>query len=132
MKYFRIRNGRFSIKPWKNADNNKEKSLVINNDVVSYYAYLPAFFIHDDIKLNFTENSKIDYHAKCQFWPEKSPNGGKVIKTTMGMSFMYSPFFLAGHIYANNSQYKADGFSKPYEFFLVFSCLFYLIIGRIP
>ena len=121
----------FNIKPWKNADDNKEKSLVINNDVVSYYAYLPAFFIHDDLQLNFTETDKIDYHAKCQFWPEKSPNGGKVIKTTMGMSFLYSPFFIAGHIYAINSHHKADGFSKPYEFFLTFSCLFYLTIGII-
>ena len=119
----------FNIKPWRNANNDKEKSLVINNDVVSYYAYLPAFFIHNDIKLEFTENSKVNYHAKCQFWPEKSPNGGKVIKTTMGMSIMYAPFFFAGHIYALNSNHKADGFSKPYEFFLTFSCLFYLIIG---
>ena len=119
----------FNIKPWKNADNTKEGSLVINNDVVSYYAYLPAFFIHDDLKLNFTENSKIDYHAKCQFWPEQSYNGGKVIKTTMGMSFLYSPFFMLGHLYASNSHHQADGFSKPYEFFLTFSCLFYLFIG---
>lgn len=119
----------FNIKPWKNADDDKEKSLVINNDVVSYYAYLPAFFIHDDIQLEFTENDSIDYYLKCQFWPEIAPNGGKVIKTTMGMSILYAPFFFAGHIYALNSHYKADGFSKPYEFFLTFSCLFYLLIG---
>ena len=48
----------------------------------------------------------------------------------MGMSYLYSPFFLIAHTYASFSpNFVANGFSKPYEFFLSFSSLFYLIIG---
>ena len=100
----------FNIRPWKNAE--KEHSL-IDWDVTSYYGYLPAYFIHDDITLSFTDNDSINYEAKHQFWPEIAPNGGKVIKTTMGLSILYSPFFLIGHIYASFSdQYDANGFSN--------------------
>jgi len=116
-----------NIKPWKNAE--KQNSL-IDWDVTSYYAYLPAYFVHGDLTLSFTDNDSINYSAKHQFWPEKAPNGGKVIKTTMGLSFLYAPFFMMGHLYASStSQYAANGFSKPYEFFLGLSSIFYLMIG---
>ena len=77
-----------NIKPWKNAE--KQHSL-IDWDVTSYYAYLPAYFVHDDLTLSFTDNDSINYSAKHQFWPEKAPNGGKVIKTTMGLSYDGAP-----------------------------------------
>jgi hypothetical protein len=116
-----------NIKPWKNAE--KGKSL-IDWDITSYYGYLPATFIHKDISLSFTENDSINYSGKHQFWPKTAPNGNKVFKFTMGMSYLYSPFFLIAHSYASLSpKFDANGFSKPYEFFLSFSGLFYLIIG---
>ena len=46
----------FNIKPWKNAN---QKNALINWDVTSYYSYLPALFIHQDLKFNFLEKSKI-------------------------------------------------------------------------
>ena len=117
----------FNIKPWKNAE--KENSL-IDWDVTSYYAYLPAYFVHDDITLSFTDNDSIDYAQKHQFWPETATNGGKVIKTTMGMSLLYSPFFLIAHSYAIlSAEYLPNGFSKPYELLLALSSIFYLMIG---
>ena len=116
-----------NIKPWKNAE--KGKSL-IDWDITSYYGYLPATFIHKDISLSFTENDSINYRGKHQFWPKIAPNGNKVFKFTMGMSYLYSPFFFLAHTYANlSSSYKANGFSKPYELSLAFSSLFYLLIG---
>ncbi len=108
-----------SNKPW-------QKNIIIN-DVVSYYAYLPATFIYHDIKLE-----KSDYHTKEDtylFWPIYTPEGKKVIKTTMGLSFLYAPFFFAGHIIAKISGVAADGFSAPYQFCLLLSCLFYLLAG---
>lgn len=117
----------FNIKPWKNAET---KDALINNDVISYYSYLPAIFIHKDLTLSFTETDTIDYWGERKFWPQTAPNGGKVIKTTMGMSFLYSPFFFLSHLYANFSKtHEANGFSKPYEFGLALSCLVYLLIG---
>ena len=117
----------FNIKPWKNAET---KDALINNDVISYYSYLPAIFIHKDLTLNFTETDSIDYWSERKFWPQTAPNGAKVIKTTMGMSLLYSPFFFLSHLYASfSSNYKTNGFSKPYEIGLAFSCFCYLFIG---
>lgn len=117
----------FNIKPWKNSET---KDALINNDVISYYSYLPAIFIHKDLTLSFTETDTIDYWGERKFWPQTAPNGGKVIKTAMGMSFLYSPFFFFSHLYANFSKtHEANGFSKPYEFGLALSCLVYLLIG---
>ena len=71
-----------NIRPWKNAE---KQNALINWDVTSYYSYLPAVFVHQDLKFNFLKNSTINYAEKHQFWPETAPNGNKVIKTTMGI-----------------------------------------------
>lgn len=104
-------------KPWKN-------NLIIM-DVVSYYGYLPATIIHKDITLKFIDNGP--YSEK--FWPERTSNGGRVIKTTMGLSFLYAPFFLMAHGTAHMFHLNTDGFSSHYQLFLLLSSLFYLILG---
>jgi hypothetical protein len=114
----------FNIKRWKEAN-------VIDWDVTSYYGYLPAAFIHHDLKLDFTKGKEDDYKNKHQFWPETAPNGGKVIKTTMGMAILYTPFFLVAHTMATAKGYETDGFSEPYEKYIHLSSLFYLILGLI-
>ncbi len=105
--------------------NNEDK--IIAWDVISYYAYLPATFIYQDVSLTFTDNYKGKH--KFIFWPETAPNGKKVIKTSMGLSFLYMPFFLLGHVVALITNYDAGGYSAPYKFFLQFGSFFYLLIG---
>jgi len=113
---------------WQHAETEGPK--LIDWDITSYYGYLPATFIHKDLGLSFVGTDGIDYGGKHQFWPETAPNGGKVIKTTMGMAFLYAPFFVPAHVYAKvSSKYAANGFSKPYEFALNMSCVCYLLIG---
>ena len=107
-----------AYRPW-------QKNVIVN-DVVSYYGYLPAAFIHGDLKLGFTENTK---EYKYKFWPEKAANGGKVIKTTMGLSILYAPFFVFGHTAALVSGEAADGFSAPYQIAVIAGGLFYLLLG---
>ena len=116
-----------NIQPWRNAE---KKNAVINWDVTSYYSYLPAIFVHKDLKFEFLNNSEVNYAEKHQFWPETAPNGNKVIKTTMGMSVLYFPFFIISHIYSLvKDKVVANGFSKPYEIGLTFSSIFYMMIG---
>ncbi len=102
--------------------NKKDK--VIAWDVVSYYAYLPATFIFHDIKL---ENSETFEHGI--FWTESLPDGSKVIKTSMGLSILYSPFFLISHGIAKIFGFEAYGYSSVYKIGLLVSSVFYFIIG---
>lgn len=63
------------------------------------------------------------------FWPTVTPEGGRVIKTTMGLSVLYSPFFAIAHSVAYLYGYPMNGFSYPYQKYIHLSGLFYFIIG---
>jgi len=107
----------------------KDKNRIIAWDTISYYAYLPATFIYKDITLKFTDNYKGEH--QFVFWPEKTPIGGKSIKTSMGLSIMYAPFFFLGHIAAHIFDYDTGGYSEPYKLFLQLGTIFYFMIGLI-
>jgi len=111
----------FSFKNWEKRDR------VIEWDVHSYYAYLPALFIYDDIKLEKSDYRHDENHYL--FWPVFTDDGRKVIKVTMGTAYFYAPFFFIAHAYASVTDYPEDGFSEPYKVFLLLSTVFYLIIG---
>lgn len=102
---------------------------VISSDVKSYYAYLPAAFIYKDLSLGFTKTDSKKF--KPYIWSLDSPNGKKAIVTTMGVAITYSPFFLIAHAITPYTSFEADGFTTPYKFALMMSCLFYLIIGLV-
>lgn len=98
-------------------------------DVIFYYGYLPAKFIFHDLSLKFTLTDVNKFHSL--FIPELAPNGGLVIKTTMGLSFLYAPFFLIANFCAKAFGYPVDGLSMPYQVGLMASAFFYLIIGLV-
>ncbi len=111
------------VKHWK------DEQRVIEWDAISYYAYLPAAFIHHDLSLSFADG--YDGPQKIIIWPERGPEGSYVIKTTMGLSLIWMPFFLAGHVAALISGADAGGYSEPYKFFLLVSALTFLCIGMV-
>ena len=81
----------FNLKRW---DFSETRQKIIMWDVTSYYSYLPAAFIHHDVTLEFTRRgTDKNYEENHQFWYQTAPNGSRVIKTTMGMAILYSPFF---------------------------------------
>lgn len=102
---------------------------VIEEDVISYYAYLPVTFIEKDIQMSFMADTSQDFTKK--YWPRKLANGNYLIKTTMGMSFLYAPFFGLAHFIESSSGAQADGFSSAYRVAISFATLIYLLIGLI-
>jgi len=113
--------------PWtKNEDGNRG---VIKWDVITYYSYLPAAVIHGDVKMDFLDEGRIVNDNK--FWPIQLDNGNRLIVTSMGLSYMYAPFFLMAHVLAPVLGQEADGFSNIYQFMLVISGLFYSFMGLI-
>jgi hypothetical protein len=104
------------------------KNEVIQWDAISYYAYLPAFFIYDDITLEFVKQKRTE---KYRIWYDKTEDGKRFLRYTMGMAILYSPFFFLGHISAHLFDYSPWGYSIPYKFFLQLGCIIYVIIGLI-
>ena len=104
----------------------QQPETVIAWDVISYYAYLPATFIEHDYTLSFVLTDTAYFH---HYWPEVTDDGTCIIKTTMGLSLLYLPFFLVAHALAPHLGYIADGFSPPYAMALIIACIFWVIIG---
>lgn len=103
---------------------------VIQWDVKQYYAYLPATFIEHDLSLSYYDEDP-DFYSKW-LWTVKTEKGKRAIVTSMGLSVLYSPFFLASHVYAGISpKYEQNGYSVPYHVGLVISSWFYFILGLI-
>lgn len=111
-----------NTKPWK-------KGRVIHDDIISYYCYLPAAIIHHDLTFAFTKANP-DFYAD-KYWPLKTSDGREVVKMTMGLSVLYLPFFLVGHLIALIGGYTPDGYTIPYQILLQVSAVFYLILALI-
>lgn len=100
---------------------------VIEGDVHAYYGYLPAYFIFDDIKV---VKSDYQYAENGYFFcTVETPEGKRLFKMTMGLAYLYSPFFAVAHFYAQHSDFPANGFSEPYKMMLLMATLFYLVLG---
>lgn len=100
---------------------------VITWDTISYYAYLPATFIYHDLSFEFIKEDPEYFNNKI--WLEKTEEGNKIVKTSMGLAILYSPFFFIADTVAKNSEFEETGYSLPYHASLAFSGMFYLIFG---
>lgn len=103
----------------------KTKYGLVIHDVTSYYSYLPAAIIHGDLKFSFIGDDPAFFVGRIA--NSKTPEGDHFQKMTMGLAFLYLPFFLLGHLYAWLSGAEMNGFSLPYMFFLQFAALFYVL-----
>ncbi len=111
----------FNTTPWKHNGG------VIKHDILGYYSYLPAALIFDDLSFKFIDDDPAFFGDKVYL--HIAPNGGRYQKMTMGLAFLYLPFFLLGHAAAHITGAEITGYSPPYMFFLQFSSLVYLLIG---
>ena len=109
-----------NLDPW---GNNK----VIQNDVVSYYAYLPAALIFNDLNFDFTHDLPEDFEGTI--WLQTAPNGKPVLRMTMGLAILWIPFFLAAHAYAHLAGHSSLGYSLPYSLSIFSAALFYMMAG---
>lgn len=114
-----------------NFSNWNSPKRILIHDVLSYYAYLPATFVYNDISLESIENKGKKLGGSGRFYWKESPIGKSVISTSSGMSMLYFPFFIVAHPAAQMLGYKADGYSTPYRFALAMSSIFYLLIGAV-
>jgi len=111
----------YNIGSWKIPER------VIAWDVISYYSYLPATFIYHDVSLKFIDKGKP--YPEVLFWPNRTSGKQYVIKTSMGMSYLYAPFFFLAHATVGLTDQNPSGFSPHYKYFLVLSGIFFYLAG---
>ncbi len=114
-----------------NVTHKKE----IGWDVLGYYLYLPATFIHHDPMLNdITWLKQINEEQQLTgtlYMVSQNEKGEHMYFFLMGMALFYLPFFMAGSAFASLSGFPVDGFSLPYQYSLVVGGIIYTIIGLI-
>ena len=111
----------FDHKVWRNSN------AVIANEAMSYYTYLPAFFIFQDASLHYVSTTSNQVRDKIYY--DKTPEGKRVIKKTMGVAYLYFPFFIVANQFTPLLGYTQNGYTKLYEEALVLSSLFYYLLG---
>lgn len=106
---------------------NTDKFKVIDSDGLGYYAYLPSTF------LNTPYQGNLDHELNFDSNPVTQSN-----KYFLGTSLLETPFFIIAHGYASlhnwispSSKFLPNGYSFPYHIAILFSGVFYLIIGLI-
>ncbi len=115
-----------------NSVINSPKNI-ISWDVFGYYLYLPAAIINKDIRLQQPDKiyKLIDkYKSSATLYKVyRYDNGNWIMKYSMGMAFLYSPAFFAGHCLAKFSGQTADGLSYYYQLSLIIWSLLVTFIG---
>ncbi|MCB0662783.1 MAG: hypothetical protein KDC24_08585 [Saprospiraceae bacterium] len=104
---------------------NAQNLALLRWDAAGYYAYLPAFFIHQDATFGFYE-PKSGKKAN-EFIRNKS--GWYLNKYGCGVAMLQSPFFLAGHIVAKRTLPEAAGFGWPYYYAVMIGAALYGALG---
>ncbi len=102
---------------------------VIVWDIISYYTYLPATFIYNDVSLSYAFEENADPVVQGKTWSYKLPNGNRVLKMSMGVAIMCTPAFLVAHSLAPLLGYTANGYTPPYTFSVIASSVLALFFG---
>jgi hypothetical protein len=116
----------FSIEPFI------RESYAISWDNYGYYLHLPATLIYKDpgITEHWIDSLNNKYEPGRPFYQVwDGVNGRKVNVYPVGLAICNLPFFLAGHLFAKIFGYPPDGLSPPYQWAMIFSALFYAILG---
>lgn len=102
-------------------------------DVFGYYLYLPSEFIFHDISfssLDWVKQLNEQYDCSGTLYQlVKSSNDSVAIKYTMGLSFVYAPFFFIGYFIANITGFPIDGLSAPFQYSIIIGGLIWIITG---
>jgi hypothetical protein len=108
---------------------------VLSWDALGYYLYLPAFFIHHDPLLldqEWLRHALDTYNGLGGggfYQAHQLENGNWVMKYTMGLAVLWSPFVTVAHLLAPILGYPADGFSRPYQVAVIVAEMVYALIG---
>lgn len=113
--------------------DSKKQDEALVSDGAAYYAYLPQWFIYKTKNFEYINWLQVKYKGlettKCRNLAFQDKRELYFNKYYIGTPILLSPFFLAGHAYANQFGYDPDGFSKPYIVAVQLGLLFYVLLG---
>ncbi len=100
----------------------KVHGRIIASDVYSYYNYLPGVFKYHRLDFN-----KLPMHSG---WV-RDQEGRVSQKMTMGLAFLYLPFYLIAWLYITITGLPNDEYSAPFSLMLSMGAIFYMLAGML-
>jgi len=111
----------------------KDEGATLGWDAAGYYWYLPSIFIYNDLATQSNTAELIQrYHPgpdTASGFGFKTANGNTVMKYSIGMAILESPFFFIAHAAAKTLGYPQDGLSRPYQVAIQFGALLISFLG---
>ena len=122
------------VRLWQPYWDTHNVQAILTWDAMGYYLYLPAHFIYHDLShLAFIPDIMHEYGPSSSFYQASqipgAPEGQLVMKYSMGLAVLETPFFWLGHWAAGGLSYPQDGFSTPYQVAIAFGGLLYSLLG---
>ncbi|MEO9218588.1 MAG: hypothetical protein ABI315_08425 [Bacteroidia bacterium] len=115
------------------SKRDAQKPYPISWDVFGYYLYLPATFIYHDLGLEnreWLDKIRSEYNPSPTLYQATNGKYNKqVIIYNIGYSFIFAPGFFIANTFAPLLGYKADGFSKPYQYALEITAFICSLLG---
>lgn len=106
----------------------------ISFDNFGYYMHLPAKYIYADVELKTGWFEKVtEKYKNTGYYSQTTTtqDNKRIMRFYKGMSYLWIPPFVVGHLYAKMFGYEADGFSLPYHTALVYYGAIFSILGVI-
>jgi len=80
--------------------------------------------------VTFLQKIVDQYHiTQSMYQIQYLENGNSVIRFTMGIAILLSPFFFIAHFIALNFGFEPNGYSEPYHWMLHIGSAFYILLG---
>jgi len=122
------------VRLWEPYWDTHNVLAILTWDAMGYYLYLPAHFIYHDLGHQaFAADIMREYGPSSSFYQAfqvpGAPEGQLVMKYTMGLAVLETPFFWLGHWAAGWLDYPQDGFSAPYQVAIAFGGMLYALLG---
>jgi len=97
--------------------------------------YLPAKFIYHNLSLTDQSWLKVLFDkyeiTTTLYQAVQLPNGNWIMKYSMGLAILYTPFFFIAHMIASLTGNPADGLSLPYQYTLAAGGILFALIGLV-
>jgi len=113
---------------WNNAPYQTDLNI-IRGDGQGFYAWLPAFFIHDDLSFEFYNDSTLNIEGFFSNRFLNEHDGKTILKTPCGEAVMLAPFFLANYILRTATGKISTGYEGSFQKAVSIGALFYYILG---
>ncbi|NNF01157.1 MAG: hypothetical protein HKN22_00590, partial [Bacteroidia bacterium] len=103
-------------------------ALFMAHDISGYYAYMPAFFVYQDLNFQYIDDLPEETY-KYHYYVYHPESGKRYQKYSFGLAIINTPAFLAAMLHSKIAGTEITGYNDPFPLYLALSSVLWLIVG---